>query len=291
MTFGPPSGGGGGAVGTDPRYTQYTEVRRRESSPGAKDWFDMVPDATGYENLEFIKVDDPYVSGDDDDGDVPARYYTVGVEKDETYQRDFGDEGESEYDQQAHYEDLFNNSTEFDQGYFIDRKSMGEDEEGYDLGYEYFLSQKEGYEALNPTFTSYDSSPEDEPGPPDVGIPEPPGAPDPDPEPPTPPEPPVDPRLIIRKDPPGQTPVAPVPGPVTPPGEVPPDPPEPGAPPVVDPPGSPTNPITPRSPYAGLEDDDEERGRPRRGRRRTRTIMTSGLLGSAPVTTKTLLGS
>ena len=84
------------------------------------------------------------------------------------------------------------------------------------------------------------------------------------------------------------------PPPPTPdPAPAPPAPVTPVEPPSPAPPPPPAVPIRPRAPYAGLEEDDETRGRPRRGRGRSRTIMTSprGVMGSAPITRKTLLGS
>ena len=295
MSFGP--GGSGGGGGGQTNNGQY-EVIRKESAPGAEDWFDAVPDATGYENLQWNKRTDY-----DDDDNLSGSYYSLGVKPSDAdkYFYDSSGEMDWEYDEQAYYKDLYNNKTDLGQGYFIEMMDQGEagwDEDAPAPPDYYVLSQKEGYEALNPNYTSYDP----EPKPPvDVGVPEMPGPPDP--VPPTPPEtppeaapptpPPVNPKDIVNIDPPAANPPVSVPqpvAPVTPPGEVPPDPPEPVAPPVVDPPGSPTNPITPRSPYAGLEEDDEERGRPRQGRRRTRTIMTSGLLSGAPVSRKTLLG-
>ena len=271
---------GFGEPGTPPDRSRYFKIESRQLDPNSQEWTELQPGATPYEQLEFRKFDDPYFRGDASEETVD-QYWTAAVKQSEDdqyniYDPDTGDV--TGYDEQAYFADLYNESAEFGQGYFIDREEKEYTDSGDFAGYNYFLSQQEGYEALAPDYSAYDPQPEPDPEPPTPPTPEPP-TPEPEPE-PEPPPPPVEP-------PPPQ----PEPEPEPPTPEPPTPPPEPELEPEPDPPGSPTNPITPRQPYVGLEEDDEERGRPRRGRQRSRTIMTGGLIGGAPVSRKTLLGS
>ena len=162
----------------------------------------------------------------------------------------------------------------------------------------YNLTLQEGYDVPEPV---YGQPPPPTPDP----APAPPVTPPPPPPPVAPPAPaPAPPAPVPAPAPAPAPPVAPPPGPppipIPIPGQpapvtapAPPAPVPPVEPPSPAPPPPPAVPIRPRAPYAGLEEDDETRGRPRRGRGRSRTIMTSprGVMGSAPITRKTLLGS
>ena len=289
---------GFGEPGSPPDRSRYFDIQSRQLDPNSQEWTELVPGATPYDMLEFRKFDDPYFRGDPSNETVD-QYYTAAVKQSDDskyniYDPDTGDV--TGYDEQAYFADLYNIGDEFGQGYFIDREEKEYTDSGDFAGYNYFLAQQEGYEALAPDYSAYDPQPEPEPEPdPEPSPPTP--EPEPDPEPPTPPtpptpEPPEPPEPPTPEpEPPPPPPPEPEPEPEPPTPEPPTPPPEPEPEPEPSPPGSPTNPITPRQPYVGLEVDDEERGRPRRGRQRSRTIMTGGLIGGAPVSRKTLLGS
>ena len=244
-------GFGGPGEGTGIDTTGYYEQRRDQIDGN---WTSLIPGATPYEQLGFVRREDPFNPGAEE-GNI---YYQLQVLQPEEregvsyYQRTNEDDPDRlVYDQQAYLKTLYDDSADLGQGYFIDREERERDDAGDFMGYDYVLAQQEGYEALAPDYSRYYEGRYADTGTADTDT---------------------------------GTDTGTV-------GNRPEDPPDDDG---LEPPTTPSAPVTrvqPRTPYAGLEVDDEERGRPRRGRRRSRTIMTSGLIGNQPVQRKTLLGS
>ena len=158
---------GFGAPGSPPDRSRYFDIQSRQLNPNSQEWTELVPGATPYDMLEFRKFDDPYFRGDRSNETVD-QYYTAAVKQSDDskyniYDPDTGDV--TGYDEQAYFADLYNIGDEFGQGYFIDREEKEYTDSGDFAGYNYFLAQQEGYEALAPDYSAYDPQPEPEPDP------------------------------------------------------------------------------------------------------------------------------